>query len=201
MEHLMQRLTRVSLVVAVFALLAAACGGSSQSASSSHASTSSKPVNQWTAGICTDVAAWAKTLQAAGATASSAITTTAGDITAPKQALVKVLDDSVSATDKLISQLAANGAPDVPNGQKIQTQVLGAFRDGRQVFADALTKAQALSTSDSTAFVDAAKQVSTSISSGFDTVGKVFNNAGKLDTGGTIDRAGKTEPACKAING
>jgi hypothetical protein len=195
----MRRFTQATVIVAILVLLAAACGGSSSSASSSPAG-ASRPVTQWAAGLCTGVAAWVKTLQNAGTTASSDIASTSGDITAPKQALLKVLNDSVSATDTLITQLQANGAPDVTNGHKIQVQVVSAFRDGRQVFADALTKAQGLSTSDPTGFVDTSKQVSTSISSGFDSVGRVFKDAGKLDTGGTIEKAAKTEPTCKALN-
>jgi hypothetical protein len=124
----------------------------------------------------------------------------AGDVTALKDMLIKLLNDSMTATDNLIGQLQASGAPDMPNGEKIQTSVVSAFRSGRQVLADALAKVQASSTGDPTGFADTANQVSSSITSGFDAVGKAFTEADKLDPGKALEKAAKSEPACKALN-
>ncbi len=189
---------RAALAVAIPAAFLAGCGGGSSGKASGGGTKSAK---EWVSTFCTDAQTWGTSVKNASSSVDAQINNSGGDVATVKQALVKVLNDSVSATDTLLGQLEANGAPDVANGQKIQDAVLGAFRDGRTVFADALAKAQATSTDDPKGFVDTAKQLSSSITSGFDAVGKAFTDAGKLDSDGAIDKAAKDVPSCKALSG
>jgi hypothetical protein len=181
-------------------LLTVGCGGGSGGTGSSSQGSGAKPLKQWAAQFCTGTVAWVNSLKGASSAVTTQTAASAGDVTALKDMLIKLLNDSMTATDNLIGQLQASGAPDMPNGEKIQTSVVSAFRSGRQVLADALAKAQASSTSDPTGFADTASQVSSSITSGFDAVGKAFTEADKLDPGKALEKAAKSEPACKALN-
>jgi hypothetical protein len=106
----------------------------------------------------------------------------------------------VQATDTLIAALNGNGAPDIANGEQIQQKVVSAFQQGRQIFADARARADALP-ADAAGFAQQATQLASSIETGFNSFGTALSQAEKLDSDHKIDQAASKDTACKQLSG
>jgi hypothetical protein len=100
----------IAAAVAVTALLAAGCGGSSDSASSD-----TTPTEEWADGLCSSISTW-----------TSSLTTIVGTITdgnLSKNSLTAAVDDAKSATETFTTSLSDLGTPDTEAGQEAKDSV------------------------------------------------------------------------------
>jgi hypothetical protein len=190
----MRKAAGLAIVASLLLVGAAACGGSSGGSSAS-----GRPVKQWVTTFCTSISTWSKAVGDASTRLASDLPSASTDLAGAKARLVANLDESLRLTDTLITQLNDNGAPAVKNGAKIQSSVVGAFHDGRQVIADARTRAENLP-NDPVTFAARAGEITTSINAGFDSAGKAFDAADKLDSDHQIANAGEKASACKGVS-
>lgn len=99
----------VSLLLTLFGLAAAGCGGDDESGSASGA-------DEWAAGFCTAVTTWTDDLQTIG-----------DEVTNPSSLNVDALKDSAggvsSATDMFVEDVRALGAPDTESGEEVRNSL------------------------------------------------------------------------------
>ena len=97
------------MVVGV-SLIAAGCGGSSDSTS-----TDASPTSEWADGLCSAINTWTASISSIGDTIKS------GDIS--KDSLTSAVDDAKSATETLTSDLEGLGKPDTEAGQEAKDSI------------------------------------------------------------------------------
>ncbi len=94
------------------ALLAAGCGGSSDSGDSS---TDASPAAEWADGLCTAISTWTTSISSIGDSI------TAGGLS--KDSLTGAVDDAKSATETFTSDIEGLGKPDTEAGQQAKESV------------------------------------------------------------------------------
>ena len=94
----MRSTLRASLVVVVLVLLTVGCGGGSGGTGSSSQGSGAKPLKQWAAQFCTGTVAWVNSLKGASSAVTTQTAASAGDVTALMDMLIKLLNDSMTAT-------------------------------------------------------------------------------------------------------
>jgi len=119
------------------------------------------------------------------------------DLAGQRDAVVGFLDDVLTATDKLISDLDAAGVPDVDNGQEIVSTIKSAYQQARSAIADAKSQVQGLSLDDPTAFASQLSDIGTAIQS---SLGDIGGSLSTLDSQ-ELSQAVASEPSCAAIAG
>ncbi len=174
---------RLILVVLAMTAVLAGCGGSSSSKVSPAAYVKS---------ICSTVGPFERSVQARSSALNlSSIT----DATHGKQALQSFLNDVVADTDKAVSQLKAAGTPDVNNGQKISTALVGAFTQLRGALHQAATNAGSLPTSSPQAFKTAAQSLGNTVKGSMTSIGSSLQGLQSPD----LEKAAAKEPSCKTL--
>jgi methyl-accepting chemotaxis protein len=107
----MSRYVASGVVVLLAALLAAGCGGSSDTGSSGDTT----PTAQWADSLCTSVSTYTSALQAAfDSLKSNGLTS---------ESLAGAVDDAKSATETFTSSLDGLGRPDTEAGQQAQDAI------------------------------------------------------------------------------
>jgi hypothetical protein len=117
------------------------------------------------------------------------------DLAGQRDAVAGFLDDVLSATDQLISDLDAAGVPDVANGQEIVSSIKAAYQQARQAIDDAKKQVQGLSLDDPTAFASQLSDIGTAIQS---SLGDIGGSLSTLDSP-ELSAAVSSEPSCAAI--
>ena len=173
------------LVVAVIALLAAGCGGSSDSSSDA------SPTTEWADGLCSAISSWTDSIKSIGDTL------TAGNVS--QDALSSAVDDAKSATETFTSDLDSLGKPDTEAGEQAKEMVdklSSDLKDGIAKIEDAVSSASgvsgvlsALSVATST-LVTMGNQVASTVS-GFE----------QLDVKGELEDAFKQASSCQQLTG
>jgi Flp pilus assembly pilin Flp len=113
-----------------------------------------------------------------------------------KKALQGFLSAVSADTDKAVSQLKAAKAPDVKNGQKISTAIVGAFTQLRSALGTADTSAQNLPTNSAAAFKTAAESLGNTVKNSMNNIGSGLNGLTSPD----LESAAKKEPACTSLS-
>jgi hypothetical protein len=114
-----------------------------------------------------------------------------------KTALQGFLSAVSHDTDKALAQLKAAGAPDVTNGKKIETAIVGAFTQLDTAMKTAATNANSLPTTSPTAFQSAATTLGTTVRNSMNGIGSSLSGLKSSE----LEKAAAKEPACKTLNG
>lgn len=182
---------RLALVGLAVASTLASCAGSSSGAAS--------PA-RWTATFCQSTLDWGRAIKKVSTDVGAAFS--AGDVASvasAKQEIANVLDASISATDRLIAAITRAGRPDVPKGSEVQSAVLSAFADSKQLLVDARTQAADLRTDSPAAFARQAATIGGGVETGFRGVGQALGSLKRLDANHAIERAGNKQRACREL--
>ncbi len=159
---------------------------------------------KWVSVFCGSVVTWEKTVKSntAKLNATLAAFKQAGttDIPAVKSKLVGFLKGVVRSTDTMVKRIKAVGAPDVKDGDKIQSGVIAAFGQLRKAFDDARKGAQKLPTDDAKAFKSKGLALAKTIQASANRIGAAFRALDKYATK-ELNDAAKKEPACLKLGG
>lgn len=177
----MRPLTRcVPLVV-----LLAACGGGGGGGVSAAA---------WAGSLCSALGPLpqqAATLQAQLTSRSSRLADPAG----LRDDLAEALGQVAGTFQAALDATERGGAPDVPDGENLQADVLASLEGAARVFADARDTVRGTAPT-AKAVSDALVAASTGISSGFADFGDAFD---ALDDNEQLARAGKADRGCQQL--
>ena len=191
LKKLVQRFALIGALVV--ALASAGVAGASTTSSQS-----TSP-DKWVSTFCGSIVTWQGALKSGTSNISKALAGATG-LAALKKArsvLVFYLGKVVSATFSMKQAMVKIGSPDVKNGDKIQSTVVGAFGKLVSAFSSAKAKAAKLSTSSPVKFVAGAQGVISTIQSapqGLSTSFAVLN----VDA---LNKAAAKSSACKALGG
>jgi hypothetical protein len=147
--------TYLAAAAALVALFAGACGGGDGVDPDDYASD-----------ICTAVGDWVTAIQ----DGAGEITTTE-DPASGVEAIQSFLDDAVSETEDLISEVEDAGAPDVTGGEEFADQLVSAFEEAKTVLEETRDSAADLPTDDPAAFSEAATELGGSVQEALGAVG------------------------------
>jgi hypothetical protein len=142
--------------MAIAFTLAACGGGSSSTLGTSNGSTTSPAASgvegkTWAGAVCQDTLDWQTAVGQQSASFSSTVAG-AGSLDEAKAAAVSFFDGLITRTESYLSQLRAAGTPAVPNGASLSASILSGIQGIDEAYKAAKTKAEALTTSDATAF-------------------------------------------------
>ena len=186
----MSRNKRLSMLAAVaaLALFVGACGGGDDDGGGGGGDTVSP--ESYAADICTAVGDWVTAIQEG----ASEIATSA-DASSGVAVLQSFLEDAVTETEALISNVEDAGAPDVDGGEEFADQLQGAFDEAKTVLEDARDQAADLPTDDPAAFSTAAADLGTSVQEALGTVGSELSEPSDE----SLATAFEEEEACTSI--
>jgi hypothetical protein len=122
------------------------------------------------------------------------------DLVKVRTKFVLFLDRLIASTEKVQSDIGAVGAPDVANGDKIQTTVTGALSKLISDLEKAKTKAEALPATDPLAFAARAGTLGNEIEASAASVGTALSGLSAYNTP-EFSAAAKADPACQKIGG
>ena len=159
---------------------------------------------KWVHTFCGSVVTWEKAVKTntskLNGTLASLKATGKVDIPTAKTKLVGFLTKVVHSTDTMVKQIQAVGAPDVKNGDKIQSGVVSAFTQLRKAFQDAKATATKLPTGSAKAFSTKAFALATTIQSSANRIGSAFRALDKYATA-DLNNAAKKDAACQHLGG
>ncbi len=182
---LSKRALLAAMVVGV-SLIAAGCGGSSDSTS-----TDASPTSEWADGLCSAINTWTASISSIGDTIKS------GDIS--KDSLTSAVDDAKSATETLTSDLEGLGKPDTEAGQEAKDSIDKLSTDLQaevKTIQDELDGASGIA-----GLVAAAPAIATALGTmGTDVTSTVTTLQG-LDGKGELESAFKDTPSCSDLTG
>lgn len=119
------------------------------------------------------------------------------DLALQRDSVVGFLDDVLTITDTLISDLEAAGVPDVEGGQAIRDAVSQSFSQARTVIDDARSQVEGLSLDDPQAFATELGNIGGAIQ---DSLGGIGGSLSALDSP-ALSEAVAAEPACAQLSG
>ena len=178
---------RMLAALAALAMLVGACGGGDDDGGGGGDSVSPE---SYASDICTAVGDWVTAIQEG----ASEITTSA-DASSGVEVLQSFLEDAVTETEALISDVEDAGAPDVDGGEEFADQLRGAFDEAKTVLEDARDQAADLPTDDPAAFSTAAADLGTSVQEALGTVGSELSEPSDE----SLATAFEEEEACTSI--
>ncbi|MGH2754245.1 MAG: hypothetical protein ACRDLB_07395 [Actinomycetota bacterium] len=180
----MIRSKRMHLVSAAvgMAFVAGACGGGDGG--------SGADPNSYANDICTAVGDWVSAIQEGAASI-----TESNDPASGVQALQSFLDNAVSDTENLISEVEAAGAPDVDGGEEFADDLRAAFEEARTVLEQARDDVADLPTDDPTAFGEAASELGASVQEALGAVGDELQEPEAEELGAAFEE----EEACTSV--
>jgi len=184
---LLSKRSLIAATVAGVALLAAGCGSSSDSTSSTDAS----PTTEWADGLCSAVNTWTASIT------SAADPITSGDIS--KDSLTTAVDDVKSSTETLTADLRALGKPDTEAGQEAKDSVdklLTDLQSGVTSIEDELNGA-----SGNAGYVAAAPAIATTLETMGTDVTSTITTLQGLDAKGEIQSAFNDASSCADLTG
>jgi hypothetical protein len=109
----MRRKSLVAIGIAVLAIAAAGCGGGDNAAETT---TGPTPASEWADGFCTAFGTWQSAMEDISGRFTSLSSLSRDNLQA-------AADDAKSATDQLIEDVRALGAPDTQSGEEIEASV------------------------------------------------------------------------------
>ncbi len=112
-----------------------------------------------------------------------------------KQALQGFLNGVVADTEQAITKLKSAGTPNVSNGKKISTAIVGAFTQLHGALGQAVSSANALPTSSAQAFKSAAVTLGTNVRNSMSNIGSSLSGLKSPE----LESAAKKEPACQNL--
>lgn len=181
--------------IASMTLATAACGGSNGGSSGG----SSVSADSWARSVCTSFQTWTGALSKQ----PEALQNPTGSLTNQqiKDELSSYLGSAVRATQTLADSIRSAGSPAVENGSAAAAELASGLQPIQRSFEDAKSKVDAASTTDAESFKSALDAVGTQLNSSGDQAKSSFDSISKKYSGGALDRAFTSEPACKQLNG
>jgi hypothetical protein len=174
----------IAAAVAVTALLAAGCGGSSDSASSD-----TTPTEEWADGLCSSISTWKSSLT------SIVDTLKGGDLS--KDSLTSAVDDAKSATETFTTSLSGLGKPDTEAGQEAKDSVDKLVTD---IQADMTEIEDAVDGASGVAGVIAAvPTITATLSKAGEQVSSTLTGFQDLDAKGELESAFKSSSSCQDL--
>ena len=168
-------------VVAAAAVLAAGCGGSSDSDTSA--------TSEWASGLCSAISDWTSSISSIGTTLKG------GNLS--QDSLTSAVDDAKSATEKLTSDLDGLGKPDTEAGQQAKDSIDQLSSDLK---ADVTKIQDALDGASGIAGIIAAIPVITSTLSTMGTqVSSTISGLESLDAKGELEDAFSGSSSCTEL--
>lgn len=177
----------ISSLVAVSALLAAGCGGSSDSGGSGGTS----PTAAWADGLCSAITTWTTSIAAIGDTFEG------GDLSG--EALASAVDDAKSATETLSSDLGDLGRPDTEAGRQAEESLAQLSTDleaGATRIEEAVDGASGLGGA-----LSAVSVVSSTLVTMGTRVSSTISSLESLDAGGELESAFQQAQSCDKLTG
>jgi hypothetical protein len=153
---------------------------------------------EWVESVCTSLTGWRNDLQGS----TEEIQQSSPDLSNPEEAqslLTTFLEDAVTRTDQLLTEIGDAGAPDVEQGAAISTDLQAALEDARDVLAEARDGAQELPTDDPIAFGTGAQELAGSIQDGLNDVGQTFNKLNDQYDAPEVEEAFQSSDTCSAL--
>jgi hypothetical protein len=167
------------------------------------AATSARPAardtsaNAWVAQVCTAMSAWKSHVVQRSTKVSQSNATS---LTQLHAVLVSFLAGIVADTDKMIAATDAAGTPSGSHGKEVASALHTGLTRLRGYFAQDLAKAKKLSRTDPQKFSAGASALSAALSKQADQIVASFDAIDKQYPSSELDRALKTQPACRAFN-
>jgi hypothetical protein len=191
---------RALLALCAVAGICAACGESDggEAGGEAPAPPAAAEPSDWVENVCTSLVGWRSDLQGS----SEELQQSAPDLSNPEEArtvLSDFLDDAVTRTEQLLTEIGDAGAPDVEQGSAISTDLQAALRNARDVLADARAGAEELPTDDPVAFGTGAQELAGSIQDGLNDVGQTFTDLNERYDAPEIEEAFQSSDACTEL--
>lgn len=174
----------IAAAVAVTVLLAAGCGGSSDSASSD-----ATPTEEWADELCSSISTWTSSLT------SILDTLKAGELS--QDSLTSAVDDAKAATETFTTSLSELGRPDTEAGQEAKDSVDKLVTD---IQADVTEIEDAVSGASGVAGVIAAvPTISSTLTKAAEQVSSTLTGFQDLDAAGELESAFKSSSSCQDL--
>lgn len=177
----------IALIGAVVGLVVSGCGSGSSSSSGVSASSYVKAV-------CTAVRGWAQDIQTKSGALNVARISNAKQ---GKTAIERFFDSAVTDTGSVVSQLESAGTPSVTNGKQIATALVSSFNQIETALGKGKTAARALPTASPTAFRNAGQALAGGVRQSLSGIGAGLSGLKSPE----LEKAAKSEPACKPLTG
>ena len=171
-----------AVIVAVAALVAAGCGGSSNDTT---------PSDTWASGVCSAISTWKTSLTSIETTVKS------GGVT--KDSLNAGVTQATDATKTLADSLKKLGKPDTQSGQQAKVdidQLSTELNANVKTIQDAISNASGVS-----GVLTAVSTASSTLVTMGNEVSTTLTNLQKLDPKGEIEQAFKQSASCKSLTG
>ena len=159
-----RRAGRALATTLALVLVACSSGGSSASPSSSPSDVKTVGSQEYIDGLCTAMSGWLQSIQDGNDQLQTDIQTIKSPAEA-KDVIVAYLDDVVTASEQLVTEVEGLGVPDVDGGEEAGSSIVDVLTGVRDTMADARDQIDALDTSDPQAMVQALQQVATDLNS------------------------------------
>jgi uncharacterized phage infection (PIP) family protein YhgE len=185
----MKRKLFVVIGISVLAIASAGCGGSDESTSET---TDATPAGEWADGFCGAISTWTSEL--------SDIRDGFTDLSSLSQdGLETAAEDLKTATDQLIEDIQALGAPDTESGQEIETAVddLGSTLETELDSIESTLD----ETSGITELPGAVQDLAASLSAMSSAFSSTLSSIGDVDVQGELEDAFESSSACDDITG
>jgi hypothetical protein len=183
------------LVLAVFAM--AACsnddsgGGGGATGGETGGQAATVSTDTYVSGLCTAMGTYVTDVQTITDDFTSSLDPAAA-IEDQKTAVLTYLDDVITTTETMVSDVQAIGVPDVDNGDAVVAALQESFGSAKAVLEDARSTVDGLSTADPVAFGKALIDLGTSLQT---SLGDVSDSLSALDSQ-ALSEAAAAAPAC-----
>ncbi len=155
------------------------------------------PPGEWSSDVCTSLTDW-----------SEELARLSGDLEPPdeatpkqvKAALIDFLGEAVDATDALLDDMEAAGAPEVDQGKAVARVFVRGIGRARELFADAQDDARNLPTGDRAKFQARGRAIERALDRGGSEVQGVFNAAQSRYDIPELNRAFNRTAACQGLS-
>ena len=183
----MDRMWQVFVLLAVIAA-AGACGDDGGSGDGGSLS-----ATDWTHEVCQVQSDFETAITNAVTEEQAAIAAAGADLEAQKQAVITLLDVTLTETDAATERIDELGPPDADGADAALEAATDRFAAVRGILADARTQAEALPTGDPAAFTAASETIAASIGTGFQGLASSFPDVGSSEE---LRDALAAEPLC-----
>jgi hypothetical protein len=130
-------------------------------------------VSEWAASFCGSFDTWLGEIEDASSSVGDNITP--GDVEGAKDAIAGLFGTASDATQTLIAEMEAAGAPDIEDGDQLVEDLIEKFNAFDEAALDAKADSEALSTDDLTAFQADAEALTTRFQDEVNTVADSFS--------------------------
>jgi hypothetical protein len=165
-------------------------------------STQNSTPKKWVSTLCSSLVTWEQTVTKEYAQLKTTVNKLKksgnADPKAGKAELVRFLGHIVSSTNTLVHRLKAVGAPDMQNGDKLQSSLISGLGQVKKAFSDAKKAAQKLPTSSKKQFALAAQKLSVTVNSNVSRANGALSALAKYDTK-QLDDLFKADAACMKL--